>query len=295
MAAKSAVHKRNPDRTNTAENTTCPTCGNSINKNFCEVCGEKKLNRHDFSLRHFVEETFEGFTHFDNKFFRTARLLIFKPGQLSIDFYEGRRVPYMKPFPMFIICNILLFMIVGKTNIFSQPLTSFLQYTPYTYFGTKEVILSFVKSDAEFEILATQFNQRMGVEAKAFLAIFIPILALGSWVVNYSRRKYFSEHLVFSTHYFTVMVMLYTVWALLVSRPYTAWFDPEESSRIADRVSGFVSILILAVYFSISSKKFYKISWARSILGSVIITLVFMGSLIAYRTLLFYKIIYSLH
>ncbi len=294
MASKSVVRKKNTDLTNEEQIYACRTCGNSVAKNFCEVCGEKKLNNHDFSLKHFVEETFEGFTHFDNKFFRTARLLIFKPGQLTLDFCEGRRVPYIKPCPMFIICNILFFLLVGRINMFSQPLTSFFHNRPYTNFNTKKIILSMVKTDAEFLSLASEFNQRMGSESKAFLALFIPILALGSIAVNYRRRTYFSEHLVFGTHYFTFILILFTLSSLIITTPYHRWISPEQSGSSFDAINSFISLTLAAVYFGFASMRFYKVGWLRSILGAVVVTLVFMVSLMAYRMILFYKIIYSL-
>lgn len=294
MASKRAVRKKNPDLPRIEQIYTCPTCGNSIHQNFCEICGEKKLQKHDFSLRHFAEETLEGFTHFDNKFFKTAHLLIFKPGQLSADFCEGKRVPYLKPFPMFIVCNILFFLLIGESNIFAQPLYSFYTYTPYVNFNTKEVINSFVNSDAEFKILGANFNRQMGAESKAFLAIFIPVLALGSMTVNYRRRTYFSEHLIFSAHYFTFTLMLYTAWSLIVINPYYYWFNPEQDDRSFDALSSFTCIGILAIYYGLASRRFYRTGLARSIGAAILITLVFMISLMTYRTLLFYKIIYSL-
>ena len=296
MASKRAVRKENTNLKDVEKIYTCPTCGNRVPKKFCEFCGEKKLQEHDFSLRHFAEETLEGFTHFDNKFFKTAYLLILKPGQLSVYFCQGRRVPYLKPFPMFIVCNILFFLLIGQTNIFAQPLYSFYNYEPYINFNTKEIIHSFVKSNAEFRILEVEFNQRMGAESKAFLAIFIPVLALGSMTVNYRRRPYFSEHLTFSAHFFTFMLILYTVWSLVIINPYYEWVVPdEEFDSSFDAISSFICIATLAAYFGIASRKFYKVSLGRSVVGGIVIALTFMISLMSYRMFLFYKIIYSLH
>ncbi|RYG20574.1 MAG: DUF3667 domain-containing protein [Chitinophagaceae bacterium] len=89
----------------------CISCGNLITANYCSTCGEKRLKAHDFELKHFIEETFEGFTHFDNKFFKSVWLLISKPGLLSVDFCKGKRVHYMRPFALFFVCNILFFFV----------------------------------------------------------------------------------------------------------------------------------------------------------------------------------------
>ncbi|SMB85080.1 conserved hypothetical protein [Hymenobacter roseosalivarius DSM 11622] len=64
---------------------------------FCPRCGQQN---HELSLSagHVLEETLEGLFHFDGKVFRTAKLLLFKPGELTKRFLEGKRMPYV-PLP----------------------------------------------------------------------------------------------------------------------------------------------------------------------------------------------------
>ncbi|MCB9249683.1 MAG: DUF3667 domain-containing protein [Ignavibacteriales bacterium] len=50
----------------------------------------------------------EGFFNFDSKFFRSLKFLITKPGFLTNEFLNGRRVKYIKPFQLFIILNLLM-------------------------------------------------------------------------------------------------------------------------------------------------------------------------------------------
>ncbi|RYF85547.1 MAG: hypothetical protein EOO03_13100 [Chitinophagaceae bacterium] len=56
---------------------------------FCSFCGEKKTDHHDLSLKHLAEESIEGLTHFDNKLFRSLKVLIRKPGLLARYHFEG--------------------------------------------------------------------------------------------------------------------------------------------------------------------------------------------------------------
>src|SRR5690242_9057720 len=95
----------------------CPSCGHAFAGKFCSACGEKKVAAHDFTLRHFIEESVEGFTHFDNKLLRTLRSLFFKPGSLTASFESGQRVTYMKPVQLFIISNLVFFILSGGLNL----------------------------------------------------------------------------------------------------------------------------------------------------------------------------------
>ena len=64
----------------------CPACANKFLGKYCFSCAEKKMSGKDLTIPHFIEETFEGVTHFDNKFFRTIKNLLFHPGLLTRNF-----------------------------------------------------------------------------------------------------------------------------------------------------------------------------------------------------------------
>ena len=131
--------------------TTCASCNTPFTGKYCPDCGEKQLDRHDFAIQHYLEETLEGFTHFDNKFFRSVKILVTWPGMLTQYFSTGKRVSFLKPFQLFLICNLVFFLLAGKLNIFAQSLYSFYTYEPYTYFNTKPTILAKATTDADLK------------------------------------------------------------------------------------------------------------------------------------------------
>ena len=62
------------------EKTSCISCGQQIFGDYCSKCGEKKIiPAKDFSLRKFVEQMIDGFTHLGVKFLKSFFLLLFKP------------------------------------------------------------------------------------------------------------------------------------------------------------------------------------------------------------------------
>jgi hypothetical protein len=271
----------------------CKSCGAQMQGNYCTVCGEKKLGDHDFKLKNYVEESVEGLFHFDNKFFRSAKLLIFRPGLLSKYFFEGKRVAYMKPFQIFIICNIVFFLLVGKSNLFSLALSNFYNYTPYINFNTREIINAKAATDQQFQLLAARFNEKMGTESKEFLAVFIPVFALGCLMVFHKNRKYLTEHLVFCTHYLSFILIYYTFFMLLVSEPYYRFFSDAVFNSTFDMTSSLITLIIFAVYFWTGVRRFYKASRWRALAGSVLISVIFLVTLYSYRLIMFFKIIHE--
>src|SRR5258708_2269115 len=100
----------------------CVSCGTKLKGSYCWKCGEKKLNpSKDYSIGKFIEQTVDGFTHFDSKFLRSFKALLFKPGFLTIEFIHGRRMHYMKPVQIFIIAIVLFYFIFPSASTFSRP------------------------------------------------------------------------------------------------------------------------------------------------------------------------------
>lgn len=272
----------------------CASCGGLVGDKFCGACGEKKVDSHDFALKHYLEESVEGITHFDNKFFRTAKLLLAKPGELTADFSKGKRMAYLKPFQLFVICNVIFFFLAGSLNIFSLPLYSFYAYDPYVSFHTKETILKKVHNDAEFKELATNFNSHVGTESKLYIALFIPALALVFALIFFNTKRYFTEHLVFSTHYFSFILIYFTLFTLLVVKPFY-WITNVEFSSKFDVTTTVINMVVFASYFTIAAKRFYKTGVYQAFSGALITTVMFAAILTGYRLLIFYKLMWTMH
>ncbi len=89
---------------------TCPNCGFQLleGAKYCSNCGQrnKSLKASLFSL---MGEFFGNAFSWDSKIARTLPLLFFKPGQLSLDYFEGKRQRYIPPVRLLIFSSILLF------------------------------------------------------------------------------------------------------------------------------------------------------------------------------------------
>jgi hypothetical protein len=273
---------------------TCISCGSLVTNKYCSVCGEKQVDAHDFALKHYLEESVEGFTHFDNNFFRSAKVLITQPGLLSQYFSAGKRINFLKPFQFFLICNLVFFLLVGKLNIFSVPLSSFYQYAPFTWFHTKQTILAKAHTAAQIETLSLAFNERVGTESKLFIACFIPFLALAIGLIFINCKRYLSEHLVFATHFFSFILLYYTAYTLLISIPFY-WLSGNQYVSTFDAAGSMITLLIFGIYFTIAAKRFYKANTLHAAGGALFIIVVFTIGLYAYRLLLFYKVMHSIH
>jgi hypothetical protein len=94
----------------------CVACGADLSGQYCAACGEAAAH-HDPSLKHFAEEALETLAHVDGRVFASFRSLIIEPGLLAANFLAGRRKSQMGPVQLFVVCNVIYFLL--------QPLTVF--------------------------------------------------------------------------------------------------------------------------------------------------------------------------
>ncbi|MEN8188115.1 MAG: DUF3667 domain-containing protein [Bacteroidota bacterium] len=94
--------------------TTCLNCGQTVseNDNFCPNCAQVN-DENRISLKQYFSEYLSGFYSFDNRFIKTVIPLIFKPGKVTREYIEGKRVKYVNPFQLYLNITIVFFLIQG--------------------------------------------------------------------------------------------------------------------------------------------------------------------------------------
>jgi hypothetical protein len=92
----------------------CANCETPLHGAYCFNCGQK-AHLHA-RLRDLLHEAVEGIAHFDGRLWRTLPMLAFRPGRLSREWREGRRVRYVQPLHLFLFATFLLFVIPNFTG-----------------------------------------------------------------------------------------------------------------------------------------------------------------------------------
>jgi len=92
---------------------SCANCGAALGGRYCQKCGQAAhVHR---SLLHMAEELLHGIFHFDTKAWRTLPLLMFRPGRLTREYIDGRRVRYVGPLPLFLFMMFAMFLVFAVT------------------------------------------------------------------------------------------------------------------------------------------------------------------------------------
>lgn len=94
----------------------CPNCSAATAGNYCQQCGQA-THLHVPSAREFLHEFIAHYVALEGKLWKSLGKLIFKPGFLSREYIEGRRVRYLEPLRLYLTFSIIFFALVKLSGV----------------------------------------------------------------------------------------------------------------------------------------------------------------------------------
>lgn len=94
----------------------CKNCDAAISGNYCHQCGQA-THLHVPSAREFLHEFIAHYVALEGKLWRSLKLLLFKPGFLSREYIEGRRVRYVEPLRLYLTFSIIFFALFKMSGV----------------------------------------------------------------------------------------------------------------------------------------------------------------------------------
>ncbi|WP_212906142.1 DUF3667 domain-containing protein [Capnocytophaga stomatis] len=91
----------------------CPNCQAmlSVRDNFCPNCGQEN-HYNDFSVKELANDFFGSLINFDNKIWNTLKT-IFRPGQITKQYIEGKRIRFVPPFKLYLFFSFIFFVMMS--------------------------------------------------------------------------------------------------------------------------------------------------------------------------------------
>ena len=185
------------------EDWGCPTCGHMATGKFCPDCGEKKFSPADLSVKHFFSHALGEFFHFDSKIGRSFRLLFTKPGFLTAEYLRGCRRPYLHPFQLFFVANLIYFFLqpyLGWSGL-RTTLNIQLHMMSYSPLASRLVADRIAAKGLALTQFAPLFDHVVDVQARSLVLVMVILYALLVAILQWRRKQFFGQHLVFSLHF----------------------------------------------------------------------------------------------
>jgi hypothetical protein len=94
----------------------CANCGAPLIGPYCAMCGQEP-DMHRRTVVSLAHDLFEDIASFDSRILRTAKALLFQPGELPLAFHEGRTRRYVPALRLYFFVTLVFFLILGGFNI----------------------------------------------------------------------------------------------------------------------------------------------------------------------------------
>jgi hypothetical protein len=198
---------------------SCPSCGHTSTGRFCSSCGEDKGRSKNYSLVGHLGETFKVVTNIESGFFRSFRVLITTPGLLTSEYFAGRRKRFLKPLQLFLFCNIIFFFVQSYTRYtsLSTPLWVHTHQQPYSGYARKKVDKAILERGTTYKEYQARFDATIENHSKTLVVLMIPMFAVLLQVLYWRAGRYFVEHVVFSIHFYSFFLLLFSANLLLTT------------------------------------------------------------------------------
>ena len=85
----------------------CEDCGMILQGTYCHNCGQKDIEI--LSLKVIMSDFLSSFFSIDSKLFITLKNLLFKPGFLTKEYWDGKRSRYISPIRIYIVLSFIIF------------------------------------------------------------------------------------------------------------------------------------------------------------------------------------------
>ena len=180
-----------------ADINLCLNCENKIDDDykFCPYCGQETQNK-VVPIKNFVSEFLGDYFTFDSKIFRSVIPLLIKPGLLTKEYLEGKRVKYIPPLRLYIFISIIFFLLLSLES-------------------ASERIASPQQNEVSQGISDDFFDEFFNNYIPKLFFIFLPLFALILRGLFFKFSAYYYGHFIFSLHFHAFVFLLFSFYLLL--------------------------------------------------------------------------------
>jgi len=199
-SAFSANHSGQPDAT-----ADCQNCGAALWDAYCASCGQPGRSPIG-SVRTFAAHTLDQVASLDSRLLRTIRALFLRPGLLTREYLDGRRVRYTQPVQLYLIAAAIFFLMAS--------------YRPFVWIDTegqevigrlpgimvgnelaRERLAEEAANPLALELFAERFSSAVNGVLPVFLIGSVLLFSLVLHLMNRKRESRYLAHAVFALHW----------------------------------------------------------------------------------------------
>jgi hypothetical protein len=278
----------------------CRNCGHMDTGKFCSNCGQcfAGIDKPMGDLLHDLLEIF----NLDRSIVKTIVPFLFKPGFLSSEYMAGRRKKYLSPVKFYLFMSIVFFFIARTASNIPNAESETIRFTlgsdsNQTVITDDSILIEILSSDSLYYSMASPIDstdteamekaekiRKRALKAVTqkqllinnffqylsyILFILMPVFALLLQLLYIRRKRYYTEHLVFSINMHSFALFVLSVMQLI-----GLVIKGNDDFRT-------LFLLVIQVYFTIGMKRFYNQNIFKTLLKEFILGFVYTILLVA--------------
>ncbi len=267
----------------------CLNCGATLAgeaPRFCAACGQETRVRAP-RVMEFVQQFGGAYLATEGALWRTLKLLLFKPGELTRQYLSGRRKHYVLPLRLYLTISLLVLLAVrvvttiniqapDAVKLDNKAARSFTLDMGPARAGLRDGVFFCdnmpdwlckriqrrvdVKPEAMAD-MARQTGERIVGNLGAAMFVLLPSLALFFKWAYLNRRLRYTEHLVFALH-------VHAFWFVMIGLTLVPW----------DWISG-PALLVIPLYTVLAMRRVYGGRWWPLLLRAGLVSLLYLAPL----------------
>ena len=192
------------------EDKRCENCGHYVEERFCPECGQENVETRQpfhYLFIHFIED----FVHYDSRFWKTIRDLLFHPARLTKVYLSGKRMRYVPPVTLYIFISFITFFFPAILPDMDEKKKEAPQETT-----TEKKADDTDNTDNEtLKINDKHFNkkeweeklgERVIHDLPKAIFLYMPVFAFWLWLFH-NKKWYYFDHGIFTLHYFSFLLL----------------------------------------------------------------------------------------
>ena len=244
----------------------CASCAAPLSGPYCSQCGERRIEPDDLTLRHFLMHTVaQELLSVDGALWRSLRLLLTRPGRLTLEYAAGRRRPYVNPFRLLLMAIVAYALMASSGRSFTLNLGPVTLSTAPPSLSKNLPVHEAVAQIDRYGLLSRQlaakrqqvasaaarerFHDRLAAFAQPLSFTNVVLLAAALHLGFLWKRRRFLEHLAFSMH--AVSFVLLSSALLFAAVLLRSWLGPYV----------FLALLLVSLlqfgYLAVAIRRFY--------------------------------------
>ena len=260
----------------------CLNCGSELVGSFCSRCGQRAIAAYP-TVAEMIGDAWHELSGYDGRIARTVRMLVQRPGALTVETLEGRRARYLSPVRLYLIASLAYFLCAAAVPNLRTPDAAVMPGSNINIQmdGSGRVTgLSDENRDQALKQLdrapwwaqrlmrpvlldPQQFRSRFLQTLPRVLFALVPVFA--AIVALFYRQRRITQHLIFAVHLHAIVFMILTV------RELSQLFG----SFIVLGIFDAAAALAIIGYGLLAFRRVYRESWPRVVGKGIAITVLY--------------------